>query len=841
MSPRITPPVNKLRYALMACALMGVWGGSPPVLAQTTWLSVDASKPASPPRTGSLRLGTAAAPDGRTIGINSRYLMRDGKPWLPVMGEFHYSRVPEQQWDDELAKMKAAGIDIVSTYIVWSHHEARAGQFDWSGRRDLRRFVEACARHGLFVFARVGPWAHAEVRYGGMPEWIVNQMPGRSNDPTYLGYVERFYRQIAMQLRGELWKDGGPVIGVQIENEYNLNGPGQGAAHIAELKRLALDAGLDTPLYTVTGWDNAVFPHGQVTPVFGGYPDVPWGTAPTISPPSEVYAFRFTSRVGGDLGAQTQGGAKGDADAVAGDTPFLGAEYGGGVPTMYRRRPVIDPDDIGAMLPVQLGSGVNLYGYYMFHGGRNLPGDLHGQESTATGGWNDLPVVNYDFQAPFGSNGEAHPVLGKIRPMHAFLHEWGAQLASFAVYSPATLSRSAEDLATPRFSVRSDSERGFLFFNNHVRQHEMRAQTGVRFSVKLATRTVVFPSQDIDIPPDAYFVWPIAMRLSDAELRYATAQPMTRLSTSAGDTYVFRAVDGVPVELAFEPHTVRSVTADNGSPLQLAQLKDGVLVVPFDVGNSAVVTTASGRMVRVIVLSAHDAERTTVLPFEGERRLVLSDADVFASDGQLVVRSEGNPILRVGIYPPLRHTPSSTLPLDREPDSGVFQTYVVKAAARSFNVGTSVVRAAQEVPPVAKGGPANASIEPVPETFGKAAAWRIQLPRDALDGLSNAYLSIRYAGDVGRLFSGTRLIDDDFYNGLPWRISLKNVDIDPSLPLIVTVLPLRTDAPIYLDSRFDPRVAAKAQGKAQIATLDGVTIVPEYEARIGTRGKSEDH
>jgi hypothetical protein len=780
-----------------------------------------------------MKFGTNTTPDGRSIGINSRYLTRDGKPWLPIMGEFHYSRVPEQQWDDELAKMKSAGIDIVSTYIIWSHHEAQAGQFDWRGRRDLRRFVDACARHGLFVFARIGPWAHAEVRYGGMPEWIVDQMPSRSNDPVYLGYVQRFYQQIGEQLQGRLWKDGGPVIGVQLENEYNLNGPQQGAAHIAELKRLALAAGLDTPLYTVTGWDNAVFPHREVTPVFGGYPDVPWGTAATMSAPSEVYSFRFTSRVGGDLGAQTQGGASGDADAVAGETPFLGAEYGGGVPTMYRRRPVLDPDDIAAMLPVQLGSGVNLYGYYMFHGGRNPPGNRHGEESTATGGWNDLPVVDYDFQAPFGSNGEAHPVLGKLRPMHAFLHQWGSELASYAVYRPAIVSRAADDLATPRFSVRSNSERGFLFFNNHVRQHPMPAQTGVRFAVKLASRTITMPSHPVDIPPDAYFIWPLAMRLGNADLRYATAQPMTRLEASDGDIFVFESIDGIPTEFAFEPQSVRAITAVDGTPLADLHTVDGALVAPLQAGHSVLVTDASGRTSSLVVLSARDAEHVAVLPFGGMRRLILGNADMFEAKGQLVLRSIGEPALKLGFFPPLRETPSSTSPLQRAPDSGVFQMFTATVAPRAAQVRTSPVRGAQEVPPIAQGGPAKASIEPTPETFGKSAAWRIDVPGNALQGVSNAYLSIRYKGDIGRLFSGTELIDDNFYNGLEWRISLKNVAIDPKLPLTLTVLPLRTDAPVYIDERYDPRIEAKAQQKGQVASLDSVSIVPEYEVRVG--------
>ncbi|MDE2249846.1 MAG: beta-galactosidase, partial [Gammaproteobacteria bacterium] len=231
-----------------------------------TLLQVDATGAVPAPTTGYLHLGTTTSVTGHSIGVNNRYLLRDGKPWLPVMGEMHYSRVPAQYWDEELAKMRAAGVDIVSAYVIWQHHEERDGQFDWNGDRDLHRFVELCARHGLLVFLRLGPWVHAEVRYGGIPDWVVDSMPTRRSDPVYLHYVSRFYEHIGAQVRGLLWKDGGPVIGVQIENEYNRNGPHEGRAHIADLKRLALDAGFDVPLYTVTAWDNAIYPAREVTP-----------------------------------------------------------------------------------------------------------------------------------------------------------------------------------------------------------------------------------------------------------------------------------------------------------------------------------------------------------------------------------------------------------------------------------------------------------------------------------------------------------------------------------------------------------------------------------------------
>jgi beta-galactosidase len=353
----VTVPRSRVTRLIVTAGLLAAAGAS----ADT--LHVDASAPTRAPLENVLKMGAARAPNGDVIGANSQYLTRNGTPWMPVMGEFHYSRTPAAEWETELRKMKAAGIDIVATYIMWNHHEANEGVFDWTAKRDLRRFVQLAAKAGLDVVVRIGPWVHAEVRYGGVPDWVVDAMPTRGNDPQYMAYVERLYGQIGRQLKGLLWKDGGRVIGVQIENEYNLNGPGEGAAHIGALKALAVKAGLDVPLYTVTGWDRTVYPSGEVTPVFGGYPDEPWAASTKELAPKETYAFRFDSRVSGDLGAQTRSTGKGTADTDADRTPFLGAEYGAGLPFMYRRRPVVSPDDIAAMLPVQLGSGVNLVGY----------------------------------------------------------------------------------------------------------------------------------------------------------------------------------------------------------------------------------------------------------------------------------------------------------------------------------------------------------------------------------------------------------------------------------------------------------------------------------------------
>ena len=111
------------------------------------------------------------------------------------MGEFHFSRYPENEWREELLKMKAGGIDIVSTYVFWIHHEEVEGQFDWSGSRNLRRFIQTCQEVGLKVFVRCGPWDHGEVRNGGFPDWLLKKgWKLRSNDTNYLNEGENFLR-----------------------------------------------------------------------------------------------------------------------------------------------------------------------------------------------------------------------------------------------------------------------------------------------------------------------------------------------------------------------------------------------------------------------------------------------------------------------------------------------------------------------------------------------------------------------------------------------------------------------------------------------------------------------
>ncbi len=810
-----------LRLAFLAAGVC-LLAAAPP----TTILTVDAREQPAPPETGWLQMGTSTAPGGRTLAVNSRYLLRDSVPWLPVMGEFHFARVPRAYWEEELAKMKAAGVDIVATYVFWNFHERTRGRFDWTGDLDLRAFVTLCGKLGLTVFVRPGPWVHSEDRFGGLPDWVVHAMPTRRSDPTFLHYVGLFYDQVGAQLRGLLWKDGGPVIGVQLANEYAARGPERGATYILDLKRLAVHAGLDVPLYTVTGWDNAVVPPHEVIPVEGGYADEPWGLGTAENPPSEVYAFRFQSRVRGTFDAASPAPPS-DADRLAAHVPYFGAEFGGGVPTMYRRRPIMQPADVAAMLPVQLGSGANLYGYSMFHGGRiTPPQDLGMQEATAIGGYNDLPMIDYDFQAPLGAYGQEHPVRGALRPLHFFLNAFGSRLAPMAVHQPAVISRGQEDLVTPRWSVRSLGNSGFLFFDNHVRQHAMAVQRNVRFAVQLPGGTLTFPSTPIDIPTGAYFVWPIGMDLSGARLAWATAQPVTEIEAGGVPVYAFLAQDGIPVELAFDQAGVARVTAGSG---RVAREGGRYLVTGVTPGTGATVDVRlrSGKTVRVLVLTAAEGAELTLPRLEGARRLLLAGAQAFTHGDTLTLLSTGQPDIRLAVYPPLAHAPASDPAMTAGGPDGVFQVFVARAAPRTLSVTVTPLRDAESVPPLVLGDPRNTAHEPVPELFGRSAAWTLAV-NGAVDDRRDAFLRIWARGDVARLFSGATMLDDQFLNGSVWEIGLKYVTDALGAPLTLTVLPLRKDAPIYLDQGVDRMV----EGRDQLARVDSVTVVPQYRLDV---------
>ena len=487
---------------------------------------------------GHLNLG-GSSPSGGSIRVNSLYLERDGKPWIGVMGEYHYSRDSRENWAAELEKIRDGGVNIISTYVFWNYHEEVEGEYDFTGDRDLRAFITDCAALGLDVIIRIGPWCHGETRYGGLPDWLMSKpVELRTNDPEYLAIAEKWYRRIFEEVRGLFYKDGGPIVGVQIENEFTHD-----ADHLLALKRLAQKIGYDVPLWTATGWNatyGARIPVDEFLPVFSGYADAPWAETAEELPPSKHFTFlpirNETSWWLSDPMATDTDGWRMPYERY----PFATCELGPGLQPTYHRRPTVSPMDAYTLALVKLGCGNNLMGSYMYHGGTNKLGRLTTlQESRATGYPNDLPILNYDFQAPISQYGEKRPQYGLLNLLHLFVQDFGDILAPMEhVGSPEYVP--PEDREHLRYAMRTDGKGGFVFVSRYQRHMEL-SDLG---DVELRPLGVEFPP--ITVPGGSAFIFPFNLPLGGETLKWATAQLICR----DGDTLCFAAIPGVdPVYL----------------------------------------------------------------------------------------------------------------------------------------------------------------------------------------------------------------------------------------------------------------------------------------------------
>ena len=496
----------------------------------------------------------------KSIQWDRHSLVFDGKRVVPVMGEVHYSRIPEAEWTEEVKKMKQGGVTVVAAYVFWNHVEEEEGVFNWSGRRNLRRFLEICRQEEMPVVLRLGPFCHGEVRNGGIPDWMFAKgCRMREENATFLKYTAELYRQIFSQVQGLQWKDGGPVIGAQFDNEYRGKG-----SYLMALKKIATDIGFDLPFYTRTGWPElrTPVPFGEMIPLYGDYADGFWDrslqeTAGNYYKAFQFKAFRSSTAIATEqLGNQQERTNKGDDQY-----PYFTCELGGGMMPAYHRRPYVYPEDAYSMAVVKLGSGSNLLGYYMYHGGTNPTGfkpggnddgsDVYLNETqrTQATNYNDLPVKTYDFQAPLGEFGQKNPHYFMLRKLHLFMHDYAETLAPMEATFPVKQDLPKGDDSHLRWSYRSKDGSGFVFINNYERLQRLTDKKNVRFDVC----GVKFPQKAMTIPAGTVCIFPVNVD----GIRYATAQLIARRD---GKVYL-EQIKGVPTEICVDGRVMKNVKA----------------------------------------------------------------------------------------------------------------------------------------------------------------------------------------------------------------------------------------------------------------------------------------
>lgn len=192
----------------------------------------------------------------------------DGKSFRIYSGSMHYFRIMPEYWEDRLGKLKAAGFNTVETYVCWNMHEPKKGEFDFTGRFDIRRFIKTAQEVGLYAIVRPGPYICAEWDFGGLPAWLLKDrnMRLRCAYPEYLQHVSYFYHRLFEEIGDLQQSEGGNIIAMQIENEYGSYGNDK--EYLRYIEKLMLDCGAKVMLFTSDGDDNSMLSGGTLPDVF---------------------------------------------------------------------------------------------------------------------------------------------------------------------------------------------------------------------------------------------------------------------------------------------------------------------------------------------------------------------------------------------------------------------------------------------------------------------------------------------------------------------------------------------------------------------------------------------
>ncbi len=334
-----------------------------------------------------LTAGASAAAAAPHFAIDGAQFKLDGKPFVIRAGEMHYPRIPRAAWRERLRMARAMGLNTVTTYAFWSQHEPEPGQWNFSGQNDLRAFIKTAAEEGLNVVLRPGPYVCAEVDFGGFPAWLL-RTPGlrvRSMDARYLEASARYFRRLATEVADLQSSRGGPILMLQLENEYGSFGRDHG--YLSAVRQQMREAGFDAPLFTSDGGAARLFQGGALA-------DVP-----------AVVNF------GG--GADD---AKSSIEALVDWRPkgprMAGEYWAGWFDHWGEQHHRQSPEDAARTVDWMLSQGVS-FNLYMFHGGTNF-GWLAGANYSGNEPYQP-DTTSYDYDAALDEAGRPTPKYQALR------------------------------------------------------------------------------------------------------------------------------------------------------------------------------------------------------------------------------------------------------------------------------------------------------------------------------------------------------------------------------------------------------------------------------------------
>lgn len=330
----------------------------------------------------------AQTPAAHSFRVTDGQFLLDGKSFQIISGEMHYARVPREYWRARFRMAKAMGLNTITTYVFWNVHETEPGKYDFSGNADVAEFVREAQQEGLYVILRPGPYACAEWEFGGYPAWLLKDpdMKVRSRDPKFLEAARRWMMRLGKEVAPLQIGNGGPIIAVQVENEYGSYGDDH--EYMEDIHHMLMDAGFTkAQLYTADGADELTR---------GSLPELPavinFGTGEAKKEFAKLHKLR------------PQG-------------PFMSGEYWAGWFDHWgakheTRSPQEEADELSWML--KQGYSVSMY---MFHGGTSF-GFMNGANADGANseGKNYQPdTTSYDYDAPLDESGRETPKYDLLR------------------------------------------------------------------------------------------------------------------------------------------------------------------------------------------------------------------------------------------------------------------------------------------------------------------------------------------------------------------------------------------------------------------------------------------